>query len=294
MRIQRQSKNREPTGLKETVSLMMWAALAIGALATGRSVFAAPCPNFGGVFNCNLVQGSSSVLISATDNELLVNDWSVEGEYQAYQEFPLYNRATGNITNDTLVSIDINADASQVVAQYRDPGVFNALATFTLIETANSSILEENFLITSESVDLLGFRAFVTTDFDLLDTLNDDQAVVSGGNLLTQTDGIVQGIAEVTGGPMPDAFQVALADDLYALFATMPNLDNSQIDIGPANYAQSFQWDFDLDGVDDAFEITVQKTLSAVPLPAAFYLFASGLIGLIGIARRKRVQLYTT
>ncbi len=48
---------------------------------------------------------------------------------------------------------------------------------------------------------------------------------------------------------------------------------------------------FDNDGnlytIDNVDNLSIIK-LSAVPIPAAIWLFGSGLIGLIGIARRKR------
>jgi len=38
----------------------------------------------------------------------------------------------------------------------------------------------------------------------------------------------------------------------------------------------------------EIYHISVQGAISSVPLPAAAWLFSSGLIGLIGLSRRKK------
>ena len=51
-------------------------------------------------------------------------------------------------------------------------------------------------------------------------------------------------------------------------------------------------WEFDLRGFGESFganEYSFNLVASAVPIPAAVWLFGSGLLGLVGMARRKKV-----
>ena len=58
----------------------------------------------------------------------------------------------------------------------------------------------------------------------------------------------------------------------------------------PADF-NTLGWFFDdLGGMFGEWNPVVTITPSAVPVPAAVWLFGSGLIGLIGVARRKKIQ----
>ena len=68
-------------------------------------------------------------------------------------------------------------------------------------------------------------------------------------------------------------------DDSSNLFTGSYNLDGAWVDFSPVSLMPGGTGNFQL-GLDGGY-------VQVVPIPAAFWLFGSGLIGLIGIARRK-------
>ena len=63
------------------------------------------------------------------------------------------------------------------------------------------------------------------------------------------------------------------------------NRNGLSIGLGDINEQLAFHNDGFVDNAGSAFHLV---STSAVPVPAAVWLFGSGLIGLIGVARRKK------
>lgn len=108
-----------------------------------------------------------------------------------------------------------------------------------------------------------------------------DANALSGTVNLSQTPGIAQPLLDgafqlFAGSAFSPNMDVITTND-WVTFTWMTTLDAGQLDVGLrttnlAIYSIAF----------DNFSIT------AVPVPAAIWLFGSGLIGLIGVARRKK------
>jgi len=82
----------------------------------------------------------------------------------------------------------------------------------------------------------------------------------------------------VAGGIVPHSNDLLLTYDFGLITNIGSNYTNFQLD---QNHFQGVQYEFNIYGNDPLVE--------TVPIPPAVWLFGSGLIGLIGIARRKKV-----
>lgn len=109
-----------------------------------------------------------------------------------------------------------------------------------------------------------------------LETINNYEVTTSGWYIFEQVFKDVGGILEV---------DLNLRDDLGSLLFTETRsnaLDLIPLEVGGNRYG----W---FTNIDIAGGIEVDATsLTIVPIPAAVWLFGSGLLGLIGIARRKK------
>lgn len=79
------------------------------------------------------------------------------------------------------------------------------------------------------------------------------------------------------------------------LLAIDPSYSQNPVVTSPYYRSLLLTWDLDLNGVaDTGFDLSVTTPLftydgmAPIPLPAAVWLFGSGLLGLMGIARRKK------
>jgi len=118
----------------------------------------------------------------------------------------------------------------------------------------------------AKAVDFVSIWA-ITTGGSTQSTTATLKAYDDGGNLLGQSSGVV-------GGNYPTA--PAGADFARLLSFTAPNIAKIELT------------GFLSGGGVNGFHVTFDDlTFSAVPIPPALYLFASGLLGLVGVARRK-------
>lgn len=69
----------------------------------------------------------------------------------------------------------------------------------------------------------------------------------------------------------------------YSLFALLPLTELAEVGFSARD--ESFLYTLALSDIDGTFSVT---SVSAVPLPAAAWLFGSGLLGLVGVSRKRR------
>ena len=114
-----------------------------------------------------------------------------------------------------------------------------------------------------------------------------DGAADGGSATPWLTPGIAQATIEGTG--VADAGPAAVFSspaDVYGPYTVNYNYDCTAL---PDGQCDSFdlQIAFTGSGGNDAISFTARHEINAVPVPAAVWLFASGLLGLMGVARRK-------
>ncbi|MDX2487444.1 MAG: VPLPA-CTERM sorting domain-containing protein [Gammaproteobacteria bacterium] len=88
---------------------------------------------------------------------------------------------------------------------------------------------------------------------------------------------LLDGAFQLFAGSVFSSSNAVFTTDGWATYTWTTTLDVGQIDVGLRN-SQSAVYSIAYDNF----------TITAVPVPAAIWLFGSGLIGLIGIARRKK------
>ncbi len=69
----------------------------------------------------------------------------------------------------------------------------------------------------------------------------------------------------------------------YPIFAVGPTLADGFSDSGLSFDERTSSWALDIEGVDTAI---LSSTVTAIPVPAAMWLFGSGVVGLIGVTKR--------
>ena len=162
--------------------------------------------------------------------------------------------------------------------------------------------LVETFTLTNTSAAAVEVSMFAYTDVDISGPVGTEGAVDDRGELhafdalgrptaYRQWDKNSQLITSVD--VAPDYYEVSLSNgcvflDLceriyYGVDTILPNT----VESGKGDLNMAAQW-FRTLGVGESFTYTQTMDLSNVPVPAAVWLFGSGLVGLIGVARRKQ------
>ena len=151
---------------------------------------------------------------------------------------------------------------------------------------SGSSVLSQDVTITNTSNTTLDIHFFQYNDFDL-QGIGGQFAEQTNANTVVQTYGTTQ-LTEQVGTPAPTAFQVDGYPTLDNLLndSLTTNLNGQSSYTGDATWA--WQWDLLIAaGSSEAIGESMRLDgVSAVPVPAAVWLFGSGLLGLIGVARR--------
>lgn len=160
---------------------------------------------------------------------------------------------------------------------------------------SDTATIEETFTITNDTGGTLDLHLFAYTDVDLGGPLDsgDDEGELLSTTSYRQFDDTYQLLASTD--VAVDAYQVGIAnvvlDELYdstdTIFPSTPGIGGS---VGPGDLQMVAQWIVTLADTE-SFSYTQTLAISpvtVVPVPAAVWLFGSGLLGLVGIARRKR------
>ncbi len=114
--------------------------------------------------------------------------------------------------------------------------------------------------------------------------------VIAAQNICTATDSLGLSTLSATYATFATVFGPTF--DFFSMdFVAIPPPSQTNLNIGIGAFGD---WQ---SGTNPAFSITdvtyvgASVNVSAVPVPAAVWLFGSGLIGMVGIARRRKSQL---
>jgi len=285
---------------KSTLSALITAAL-LSTAAVGNA----------NAFNLNTANSSIS------GNILGLTGWTLNGTNNLSDQTWWFNSSNLGNPSDPNLNSPLNyelaypgtagatysetaSSASSSTSSYGNVTGFDIGITYSLADIgSNGSTLTEGVSITNNSGSTASFTLFQFTDFDLggyapYDSLandvgngtnsfnygeNDTVSLVGGG--VTQTDGNVT--ASETSTLAPSFISIgqysALDNDLF----------DGVLAANGATFTGDAAWIFAYEFTNIAAGDTIQfsKTVSAVPVPAAVWLFGSGLLGLVGIARRR-------
>jgi hypothetical protein len=186
----------------------------------------------------------------------------------------------------TLLSSS-NPAPNQILLKYREENDLLYIdLLYSLVGSGPSSWVSETMTLTNASQNPTNQSVFEYTDFDLSDTYDDDSAY-GDINGITQYDNLT--LANVTPiSNIPNYFQITsfplLVDSLSD--AALTNLDNSGSPFGPEDATFAFQWNFSL-GPGGTYTIEKLKTVHIVPEPATLSLLGLGVLGVLGLKRKK-------
>ena len=166
-----------------------------------------------------------------------------------------------------------------------------------LSANASAAVVYEYYV--DGAVSPAGYVAFK----DSVASPNSYWSVAAGESFIDQLEGGLSGITGYFSGP---GFESAISGDLIVI-EEFGSLNGTELDFGYlsgqivfSDGSISYEFEFNitpiLDRITSDFSIdgygnpitTYGNVISAVPIPAAMWLFGSGLIGMTGIARRKK------
>jgi len=291
---------------KSTLSALITAALLSTAAVGNANAF-------------SLTSGNASV----DGNELGLSSWSLNGVNHLAAQNWWFNASTNvgsTPYNYELADYDAtpattsgSAKDATVVYDFNDninrPIDYLGLTVtvdYTLSGGAgNTSSLSENISIQNNTNGVAAFTLFQYTDFDLggyqpydsnandvgngTDSFNygqNDTITQLFTNAVEQTNGTLTAVELATTVPFPTLTSVGQALSLEdALFdGTVTGTANGDSYTGDAAWIWAYTFNI---AAGQNVSISKSLTLTAVPVPAAVWLFASGLLGLVGIARRR-------
>lgn len=229
-----------------------------------------------------LSDGGSSVDLD--DNGVAYN-WFLFGTDHLYQEEYFFRRDPGG----TFVSL--TGLGAPVISQplgrmgiytYTGGGV-EVEVTYLLTGAGNTADLAESVRVRNLTGDNLYFELLEYDDFDLNDTIGDDNAFINNPNSIGQLDGGISLSAEVVTAP-PATFQEVR--DFNSLLLDITGTPGYNLNGANNNYTGdatfAFQWVFNL-GPNQSFIMSKDKLL-AVPEPGSLLAFG----GLVALAIRRR------
>ena len=201
---------------------------------------------------------STSILLSASSLQAAIVTYNFTGSiYESDSFINIGDTYSVNISWETLTDYS-GGDAEYLGAI---TGFSGTVGSFSLIEPNYGSLPVEASTIVVGNNDPYDSVVFISSLF-------------GAGNL--------GGIAPIEGFFLGLADQTGTALDNTALPTNLPN-DGFDSFIGSSGFILSFSDTTEIQATVDSI-----SAVSTVPVPAAVWLFGSGLIGLIGVARRKK------
>jgi len=151
-------------------------------------------------------------------------------------------------------------------ANYAAGGITNNFFTFDISDISSPVTSAVFNVLRADGISDSGYTYFEYNMFD----------VITDAATLNSNNGVNQAIYDDLGsGVHYGSFDITVAGDPSEILM----LELNEGFISDINAA--------ILGVDQYFSIGGKRSLPAVPIPATAWLFGSGLIGLIGVARRK-------
>ena len=198
--------------------------------------------------------------------------------------------------NASIISVDRLSAGDNQITQDDVSG----LEWLDLTVTTNLTYLEVGNLIYEPGGELEGWRKATRQEISgFFDAFGGDSAYYEAG-LSTQNNGLFQAVApfwgdidaELYGGPIGEG-----GSKFYTADFRLPAGDIYVGLIKDSLYGGTDQtydyinlsWSVELGGAHPEYGHALVRDISTVPVPTAVWLFGSGLLGLIGFARRKKV-----
>jgi len=266
-----------------------------------------------------VMAGSANAFVISSGNATVAGDilglseWSVNGTNQLASQTWWFNTDAGDGTPYNYELADYDGAAAESSTATSASVLYNMLAElgltvqvdYSLSGGTNTSTLNESVTIINNSGAAANFSLFQFTDFDLggyapYDSADDDvgdgtdgfnygqndTVTQVSGNYVTQSNGTMS-VVEAATVPWPSLTSIGQAVALEdALFDDMLSGTNAG-DTFTGDAAWIWQYTFN---IADGESASIGKTMimeTVVPVPAAVWLFGSGLLGLVGVARRR-------
>lgn len=253
------------------------------ALLSTVPTFAAPV---------TLQHNNSSLIIDPDNSVQGMFNWTVDDVDHLYQQWWWYRIGNGpelSISTLQLDSSDVLGD--RLLIQKYCAQDFDLEVTWLLTGgAANSgfSMVKEGATITNKSTRNLYISLYEYSDFDILGTASNDVGRHVNNNLVTQFEYPVFVAESVT--QTPSRWQMDNYSNILALLNDndKDDLTNQYAFYGPGDVAWAFQWDFVI-GPGSSAGVSKDKSITMIPEWNSLLLAAIGMVGTIGLRRRRRL-----
>lgn len=210
-------------------------------------------------------------------SEILINSSSITNDYtrEVGEYMEVVNLGINPVT-DFHISVENSSGTVNRWLNYSGSIQPNEIALFSL-DDLTQAWGSQATVTSTDWQGVIGSGLFSNTSGGSIRIATGEYLSASSGSTLAEVDGYSAGIEGVSqfkpsgdhgsGFVMGSVFEYSVAGEYGAYNSTISGIFNG-VETGSPGYIEG---------------------LSAVPIPAAVWLFGSGLIGLIGIARRKKV-----
>jgi len=270
--------------------------ISVNAVLAVSSVKAAPVNCLG--TNCTISNAGSQIRYFADNSGTAIDpdlrDFKINGVDQLFeQELEIIQRnpTTGAALNTTPSDLDTagilltlattDSATNNIHLQFQGSG----LQIDQDISLNNATTLNRNLTVTNISGSAIDISLFLYTDLDLGTSDNDDSAYFNGSDAFIQSDSSISvATRSLTPFNFYDTIVSSGESSIVGSAGFVNNLQNRGANTGVGDARNAFEYRIQLAAGASS---NIQASIQAVPVPAAVWLFGSGLLGIAGIARRK-------